>query len=373
MSRIGQASNMAGTDHFSATYAAAAARFAHDCRAVGAVLEHHVHPDVRGPTGESLSADVACFGDPGAATVLLVVSGVHGIEGFAGSACQLAFIERERERLARPPGAVVLVHALNPWGFAHWRRVNEDNIDLNRNFVDHTAVHPENPLYAELHPLLLPQIWSEPALAAAEKQLGQIIARAGNRAVQTAITGGQYTHADGLFYGGRTPAWSNRVWSDVARRFAGHAKRIAVVDLHTGLGKRGEAEIILRARLDEPTIARARAWYGPGVTTSEDGTSSSTEIGGNSPRAVERAAPEAQLTAVTVELGTLPPRQVLEALRVDHWLARAPADTATDARRSAARQQMIAAFAPDEREWRDAVVDRGLGALHAAWSGLFAS
>jgi predicted deacylase len=362
---------MTAAAYFSPSYAAAADRFVRDCAAAGATLEHHVHSRVRGPSGEQLSVDVACFGGADDNAVVLVVSGTHGIEGYAGAACQLALVHQAGPQLARSPGAVVLVHALNPWGFAHWRRVNEDNVDLNRNFVDHTGTHPDNALYAELHALLLPRVWSESELAAAERQLGEVVRRAGKRAVQAAITGGQYSHADGLFYGGRAPVWSNRVWEDVLQRHAAHARRIAVVDLHTGLGKRGEAEIILRAQLDEPGLQRARAWYGAGVTTSEDGTSSSTEIGGNTPCAVKRAAPHAEITAVTVELGTLPPRDVLEALRADHWIARQPASAVSDERCSAVRRQMVAAFCPEEREWRDAVVERGTAAIRGAWSGLF--
>ena len=58
--------------------------------------------------------------------------------------------------------ALVLVHANNPHGFAHQRRVNEDNIDLNRNFIDFDAKTPESPEYAELHPALVPEAWDGP-------------------------------------------------------------------------------------------------------------------------------------------------------------------------------------------------------------------
>lgn len=362
---------MTGDDYFSPTYAVAAERFRGRCRDAAAVTEHHVHPAARGPGGEPLAVDVARFGSPDRDAVLIVVSGVHGIEGFAGSACQLAFMDHAAGGLAAPPGAIVFVHALNPSGFAHWRRVNEDNVDLNRNFIDHTRPPPANPLYATLHPLLLPPSWSASDRAAAERQLGDVVRSAGVRVVQTAITSGQYTHADGLFYGGRAPVWSNRLWRELVQRHVANARRVAVVDIHTGLGAHGEAEIIFRGRRDAPSIERARVWYGPRVTTSEDGTSSSTEIDGNTPRAVEDAMQDGELTAITMELGTLPPQEVLAALRADHWIARAPAAQVTDALRAEARRQMIAAFCPEARSWRDTVVQRGIDVLRAAWSGLF--
>ena len=46
--------------------------------------------------------------------------------------------------------SIVLLHASNPYGFAWGRRVNEDNVDLNRNFVDFDAPLPENPGYNEI-------------------------------------------------------------------------------------------------------------------------------------------------------------------------------------------------------------------------------
>ncbi len=69
-------------------------------------------------------------------SALVVSSGVHGVEGFFGSAVQLAFLEKLPPDWRPPEGAaVVLIHALNPFGFAWQRRFNEENVDLNRNFL----------------------------------------------------------------------------------------------------------------------------------------------------------------------------------------------------------------------------------------------
>ena len=35
--------------------------------------------------------------------------------------------------------------------------------------------------------------------------------------LQGAISGGQYTHPDGIFFGGNTPTWSNRTMRAIAR------------------------------------------------------------------------------------------------------------------------------------------------------------
>ena len=121
---------------FSETYAEARRRFLDLVAERGAQLESVPHPTERGADGEELAIDVATFGDPEAAKTFLVVSGTHGQEGFLGSALQLELLRD----LEIPDGVnVVALHALNPWGFSHHSRTDENNIDLNRNFLDHDA------------------------------------------------------------------------------------------------------------------------------------------------------------------------------------------------------------------------------------------
>ena len=105
----------------------------------GFALESYEHPAENGPQGETLSCDVARLGPSDAERVILISSGAHGVEGFCGSGCQAELLASGL--LDGLPGdtAVVLVHAVNPYGFAWLRRTNEDNIDLNRNFVDHSV------------------------------------------------------------------------------------------------------------------------------------------------------------------------------------------------------------------------------------------
>jgi hypothetical protein len=91
-----------------------------------------------------------------AESLLLVCSGTHGNEGFCGSFCQTAFIEEGIIDAWRGAVAVLLVHAVNAYGFSHIRRVTENNVDLNRNFRDFAKPPPENPRYAEIHELLVP-------------------------------------------------------------------------------------------------------------------------------------------------------------------------------------------------------------------------
>ncbi|MGW1073722.1 M14 family metallopeptidase [Streptomyces sp. NPDC002537] len=355
------------TGHFPDSYPTARQTFLARAAARGVTPRGHRNDRATGPAGERLYTDVARFGPPGARRVVLCVSGTHGIEGYAGSAVQSALIA-DGYPYGTPDVAFVAVHALNPFGFAHRRRVDEDNIDLNRNFVDH-ARPPANARYPGLHPALVPDDWEGPAHHKADAALGAYAAVHGLRTLQQAVTQGQWTHPDGLFYGGTAPTWSHRTLREVVAEHTAGAEHVAYVDLHTGLGARAAVEPIFRGGRDPGALDRARAWYGPALTVSEDGTSSSTPITGNTAGLVADVLGDgARLTAITLEMGTADGLAVLTALRADNWLwlhpERRPALAAGIGRR------MSAAFSPDDPGWRHAVPRAATGVLHAALAGL---
>ncbi|MCM3883291.1 M14 family metallopeptidase [Frankia sp. R82] len=360
--------------YFSSDYAQARRRFLAAAAERGAHVESSTLDGLRGPSGEPLSTDVARIGAAAGPAVLVLVSGTHGTEGFAGSACQL----RVLRETSWPDLPIVFVHALNPFGFAHRRRVNEDNIDVNRNFIDHDRP-PAPGGYGELHDALLPGDWDGPAHAAADTALFAHADRLGLREVQQRITGGQYTHPDGLFYGGAAPSWSNRTWRGIIRTFLAGYEHVAYVDLHSGLGTRGAAEPIFRGGPDPDAPRRARAWYGDGLTDSDAGTSSSTPIGGNSARALVQElsdpgslASTPEITAITCEFGTQDGLTVLRALQADNWLWQ-QREPVADAVRAHIGELVRDAFNPDDPRWRADVLDNGLATVTRAATGVRAA
>src|SRR5208282_2660701 len=122
-----------------------------------------------------------------APALLLVSSGTHGVEGFCGSGCQVALLHDETflSTIARAGVSVLMLHALNPYGFSLLRRANEDNADLNRNFVDFGGPLPASDAYAALHQLLLPTTWPPPADN--EANLAAWVAAHGAPAFQAAV------------------------------------------------------------------------------------------------------------------------------------------------------------------------------------------
>jgi hypothetical protein len=344
---------MADTIHFAATYTRAREMFLAAAAETGAKIVSFHNDRGRAPDGAELYTDAAWIGPRQPESVIVLVSGTHGIEGFCGSACQLGFMREDMMKAVPAGTSFLLVHALNPHGFAHERRVNEDNIDLNRNFVDHSAP-PHNPACDELHDALVPADWTGEAKKDANRFLAGIAGERGMRYLQEAITRGQYRHPDGLFYGGTEPTWSHRTLRSIVRDFLPGIPRVAYIDLHTGLGPRGYGEPIFRGGLDSGALDRARAWYGDELTKSEDGTSSSTPIIGNTASLVARELePDQELTAITLEFGTLPGNEVLDALRADNWLH---LQTDPDeALRKGIKDQIRQAFYPSSCDWRNAV------------------
>ena len=337
----------------------------------GLEIKSYLNPFASGPSGEDLYTDVVQIGPDRTDAVLVVMSGTHGVEGFCGSACQTGYLrERVYEELL-PTMSMVLVHAINPYGFAHLRRVNEDNVDINRNFIAHRQPPPQNIAYDEIHHLLIPSDWCGPGRALADQEIASAIASQGQRVIQAAITAGQYSHADGLFYGGSHPVWSNRTWRRIIREYLTGHRRVALVDLHSGLGSYGYGEPIFRGRFLGDGYSRARQWYGEDVTSSEDETSTSTRITGNVASALDQELGEAELTAITLEFGTVALPIVLNALRADHWLhvhAEQPAPL-----RDQIKAQIRDAFYCDTDEWKELVWKRAVEILCRGLRGLKSS
>ena len=125
--------NLPMHNHFSRTYQQAREHFLALCQTSEAVLVHIKHPD-QGPDGE-LYADVASWCDPNCDHLIVVSSATHGIEGYAGSGLQSLLLADDVHRQLPKGTGLLMIHAVNPYGFAWQRRVDELNIDLNRNFT----------------------------------------------------------------------------------------------------------------------------------------------------------------------------------------------------------------------------------------------
>ena len=360
-------------DAFSVSYVQARTKFLEAAAIAGLPIESHKHP-LLGRDGEDLAMDVVHDGPRDAASVLIVSSACHGAEGYCGSGAQVfALHDQEWREKAHAAGVAVLyIHALNPYGFSHVRRVTHENVDLNRNFHDFSQPLPVNTAYRDVQPLLFPPQW--PPGPDNEAAVQRYLATHGEAAWQAAISGGQHEFADGMFYGGIAPTWSNQTLRAVLRSHAAHATRVGWIDLHTGLGPSGHGERIFAGRDDASAIARARSWWDGGgttpVTSIYDGSSTSAPLTGLMWFAIEDECPQAEYTGIAMEYGTLPVLEVLHALRAEHWLnlhPEAPAALATQI-----NAQMLAAFYTDTDVWKGQIVSQARQSMFQAVQGLSA-
>lgn len=358
---------MAAGMYFSRTYREARQRFLDCAAAAGATLEARTHP-LTGPEGEALSTELAWLGPDNAERVLVTMSATHGVEGFCGSGAQIGWLESGLYREQPAGTAHLMIHAINPHGFAWLRRVTEDNVDLNRNFVDHDAAYPVNPGYEALAGTLCPDEWDEKVIAETQKTLEAYAETHGRTALQSAIAGGQYSHPDGIFFGGHAPTWSRLVMEEVFADRLAQAKRVAVVDFHTGLGPHGHGERICDHLPGSAGLARANEWYQGDITSPALGTSSSIELHGANEVGMEKALAGRELTAIALEYGTIPTPEVRLALCADNWLHH-HGDLSSPKGR-AIKNQIRAAFYPDTAKWKQLVWERAVETLRCALAGL---
>ena len=361
---------MKASDCFAQSYAQARSKFLAAAEAAGLDATSHAHP-LLGRDGEALAMDVVLDGPRDAKGLLLITSACHGVEGFCGSGAQVALLHEAAWRaLLRERGVAVLyVHALNPHGFSWWRRVTQEGVDLNRNFHDFSKPLPKNAGYDELAHALVPATWPPPLEAQARLQA--YAAAHGERGLQTAVSGGQYTHPQGLFYGGLNPTWSNVTLRHVLQEHGQRCQRLGWIDLHTGLGPSGHGELIFACRDDAQALARTRAWWGESVTSIYDGSSSSALLTGLMWSAAEQECKQAEYTGIALEYGTVPTAETIDALRGDHWLECHP--EAGAAQREAIKRRIRDAFYTDTDAWKQRIVEQALTAARQAVRGLAAT
>ena len=360
---------------FSSNYAQARVRFLEAAATAGIHVQSHAHP-LKGRDGEDLAMDVARDGPLDAQNLLIVSSACHGVEGYCGSGVQVnALHDAEWLEKARASGTAVLyIHALNPYGFSHIRRTTHENVDLNRNFQDFAQPLPDNAAYRALHDLALPDIW--PPDSANQAAVARFISEHGEAAFQSAITQGQHEFADGLFYGGTTATWSNQTLRSVLRQHTTSSKRVAWIDLHTGLGVSGHGERIWAGKDDGAAIARARSWWGGGkagnpetpITSIYDGSSTSAFLTGLMWHSIAHEASHAEYTGIAMEYGTVPVLDVINALRAEHWLHNHPDAPPEQAKQIKA--QMLAAFYTDTNVWKGQIISQARQAMFQAIDGL---
>jgi len=213
--------------------------------------------------------------------IIIMTSGIHGIEGYTGSAIQNMIIDNfilskaisnntylktkvqrrkktsnkinlKINKLKLLPYSILFVHSINPYGHKYFRRVNENNVDLNRNFllsIRDFAVdkRKRNKAYAEMADFLNPEgAYKHSSLEKISFFFDtlKIIRKNNIRTFKQAILEGQYEFPSGIFYGGDIYQPQTKTLIDLVENYTKNYKKVILIDIHTGYGKKGKLHLI---------------------------------------------------------------------------------------------------------------------------------
>ncbi|EQC36745.1 hypothetical protein SDRG_06181 [Saprolegnia diclina VS20] len=318
-----------------------------------------------------LTIDVAVLRGADPTALLVHLSGTHGVEGFAGSAIQAKLLGDASTSLTSGP-TVVFVHAVNPFGFAKLRRVNEANVDLNRNyltpeaFAAKRASDPNAVGYTSLSPALNPRHaahWADTSFLPA---LLTHALRHGFESVKRAIVSGTYHEPQGIFFGGHELQASHRLLTAFFQSHFTNVSRIAMLDVHTGLGPRGYDTVQVTSPSLTVTPAMLKTLF-PDHDAISDSNADATALSGYGDAGgfavdgyLSLFAEAPVRLGVTQEFGTKNMIDVLLSLRQEN----AATHHAPETRLEAANALRNAFYVHWDGAWKSAVLHRGVTLFH---------
>lgn len=347
---------------FHTSYIDARTEFRETAQDRGFLLESYELEGVSGHNDEPLTIDVAI---KGTGNQLILTSGLHGVEGYTGSACQIQSIRQFTDL----PCKVVFIHGINPYGFSFNSRTNENRVDLNRNCGPQYP-REYNPDYEVVHKALLGWISStkKPTFENAKQMLVELRHAMGEEKFAFAVTSGQFRHPDGLFFGGDKREASLTILDEILKKHcSAKALKTLTLDYHTGLGPSGYGEIIFMGNAEHPSRQLAERWLSD-VRCPASGDSASNAVKGSAENFFIRPEFGREVSHVALEFGTVPLLDVLAGLCCDLWIRNTPdasADTAAEM-----QQATRNAFLGTTPEWRAAVLERSKEVMDQALASL---
>lgn len=335
----------------------------------------------RDPSGGELVTDMIYWGprhghDASAEAILVVSSGLHGVELEAGAMIQTKLLQTGYlHSLDLDRCGIVFLFALNPWGSAHGRRVDRRNIDPNRAACDPTDIRDNgiaiSEPYTRLQHLIEPPAWGPEA----EKSLREVMASQETRRAVQDVARGQYVSPHGIFYGGNGKScWTIDVLDAVWHHLR-HVPHVGILDIHTGLSPtpwhNGKGDIFSPIQnLEDDTAKRTLAWLGCGVQfpNAAGAASTSTMVSGDILSHSIRTLTRSVVTPVALELGG---HVLIEEAFIRLVAENALFHTAKETQLyQMAKENLHEVFAPASDEWRGAAWARGISTIDAMAKGL---
>ena len=299
--------------------------------------------------------------------LVVLTTGVHGMEGYIGSVMLDVFFEEIYPTLDQENTGVLVVANVNPYGMKYLRRYNENNVDLNRNFILDWENFDlsSNKEYPKVDTFLQPTgkmgngLWHEVGFYLS---LGKTAITDGAGTISDALLTGQYEYPQGVYYGGNGDEASTAYLKDVFSQCLDSTyENIVHIDIHSGYGPRYNM-VIFNSVYETMTEAESQEAFGYDYIIAHDSESFYATTGDTTDffyRLAEQKQADAELFSTCFEFGTigddffdtiLSLKYTVDENR-NHWY---PTDNAvTDA---IVHENYMELYYPTETAWREKTV-----------------
>lgn len=300
--------------------------------------------------------------------LVVLTTGVHGMEGYIGSVMLDVFFDEIYPKLDKETTGILIVANVNPYGMKYMRRYNENNVDLNRNFIlDWDSFDlSSNKDYPEVKEFLQPEgkignaLWHEVGfyLSLAKEALTK-----GADKVSDALLTGQYEYAQGVYYGGTGDEISTKYLKGVFNDcLDGEYENIVHIDIHSGYGPRYNM-VIFNSVFETMTEAETKAAFGYDYVISHDSESFYATTGDTTDffyRLAQSKSSEKELFSTCFEFGTIGDSFIDSILSLkytvdenrQHWYP-----TENEISSEVVKENYNELFYPTEKEWREKTVE----------------
>ena len=300
--------------------------------------------------------------------LIVLTTGVHGIEGYIGSVMLDVFFGEVYPTLDANDTGILVIANVNPYGMKYMRRYNENNVDLNRNFILDWESHDlsSNKEYPKVDRFLGPTgkignaLWHE---AGFYLSLGKTAITEGADTISDALLTGQYEYPQGVYYGGTGDEASTVYLKDVfSRCLESGYENIVHIDIHSGYGPRYNM-VIFNSVYETMTEAESQAAFNYAPIIAYDSESFYATTGDTTDffyRLADSTGSEKGLFSTCFEFGTigdsffdtiLSLKYTVDENR-NHWY---PTSNKTSA--EIVRQNYLELFYPTETQWREKAVE----------------
>ena len=299
--------------------------------------------------------------------LIILTTGVHGMEGYIGSVMLDVFFEEIYPTLNHDTTGVLVVANVNPYGMKYKRRYNENNVDLNRNFIlDWDSFDlSSNKDYPDVVNFLQPEgkignaLWHEVGFYSS---LAKEALTKGTDKVSDALLTGQYEYPNGVYYGGNGDEKSTAYLKGVFQScLDGEYENLVHIDIHSGYGPRYNM-VIFNSVFETMTEKETKEAFGYDYVISHDSESFYATTGDTTDyfyRLAESMQSETDLFSTCFEFGTIGDGFLDSILSLkytvdenrQHWY---PSDSRITS--EVVKENYNELFYPTETKWREKTI-----------------